>query len=212
MVGQGHLPDPGRAGATSDHRCERRGVVRRDERRHPDQLARTQRPRHRVHRCHLERGSLVQQREQAGQPLGEHGLADPGRARHGDVVPARGGQLEGGPRRQLSAHVAQVRSGGRRAAEGAGSGVELRRQLHVRRRVAAQLGDEAGQGVEPGDVEVGNELGLAQVPAGTTRAPTPASRAASAATSAPRTGRIRPSRPSSPTKTSVGDRVGREGP
>ncbi len=69
---------------------------------------------------HLERGRIVERREQAGQAAREHRLADTGRPDHQQVVPARGGELERTPRERLAAHVGEIGRVGRPRALRAG--------------------------------------------------------------------------------------------
>ena len=59
-------------------------------------------------RADLERGPLVQRREEAGQPLGQHRLAGARRAGHQQVVPAGGGHLHRPPSGRLPDDVAEV--------------------------------------------------------------------------------------------------------
>ena len=53
---------------------------------------------------------VVQLREQAGEPLGQHGLARPWRAGEQEVVPARRSDLEGPSPHRLSKHLREVRA------------------------------------------------------------------------------------------------------
>ncbi len=100
-------PDLPRAAADQGRHGGR--VVRRLERRPGDQRGtRRQRARDRVDGADLERGPLVQRREEAGQPLGQHGLAGPRRAGHQQVVPAGRGHLDRPPSGSLPDHVAEV--------------------------------------------------------------------------------------------------------
>ena len=84
--------------------------MRRLERRPAQQRrVRRQQPGHRVHRGDLQRLLVVERRQHAGQPLGQHRLAGPGRAGEQQVVPAGGGHLDRAPAHRLPDHVAQVR-------------------------------------------------------------------------------------------------------
>ncbi len=110
-MGERDRAGPGQVRPAADQRRDRRGVVRRLQRCAADQPGRlAQRAGHRVHRADLERGGVVERRQQAGQPLGEHRLARAGRALQEHVVPARGRDLDGALGERLPRDVAQVRA------------------------------------------------------------------------------------------------------
>jgi hypothetical protein len=108
-VGEAERARPGQAGAAADERRRGGGVVRCLERRPADQAwHRRQGAGDRVHRGHLERGRVVQRRQDRGQPLGQHGLAGTRRSEQGEVVRAGGGDLEREPAPVLADHVGEV--------------------------------------------------------------------------------------------------------
>jgi len=85
----------------------------------------------------LQRSRVVEQRQDPGQPAGEHRLPDAGWAREQNVVPSRGRQLERTPCAGLPADVGQVgRCDGRR-------GRKLVRR--GRSTFAAEVGDRLGE-------------------------------------------------------------------
>ena len=161
MVGPRDRTGQHHPGAATGDRRHRRAVVRRDERWRAvelDDLADL--PGERADGVGLE-GLLAAERRQHGdQPLGQHRLADPRRPGHEQVVPTRGGQLEGEPRLGLADDVGEV-------GPGPGRHVTHRRWGRGRQRRAV-----LGRGVPVDDVAQAlgavhrdpvDELGLADV-------------------------------------------------
>ena len=100
-------PDAAAAAAHDGHRARR--VVRVDERRTTDQRrVGRQRAGQRVHRTDLERVAVREIGKQAGQPMGQHRLADAGRTDHEQVVPAGRGDDQRGARLLLAGDVGDV--------------------------------------------------------------------------------------------------------
>ena len=117
-MGAAQCPRPDLPRTAADQRRHGGRVVRRLERRPGDQRgARRQRARDRVDGGDLERGPLVQRREQAGQPLGEHGLARP----RADRSSAGGARRRRPPRRHAVRPPDPRRRRGRGAEAAAGS-------------------------------------------------------------------------------------------
>src|SRR5215470_14312508 len=79
----------------ADNRSRGRAVMRGAERRVTDQrMVRIDQARDRVYAGDLERRFLLERRQDAWQPTGEHRLADSGRTAEEHVVPTRGGEVE----------------------------------------------------------------------------------------------------------------------
>ena len=196
-----HEADPGDAGAAADHRRVGRGVVRGLERRHGDEPPAVEAAGHRVDRGDLQRGLLVERRQQPRQSFREHRLPDPGRAGHREVVASGRGELEGGTGRVLAADVGEV-GHCRRPATAARRRRRCRRaRRRGRRRRGRAPPRRRGCARRPPRGR-GRARPPARWPAARRSAGHRPQRAASAATSAPRTARTRPSSPSSPTTTS----------
>src|SRR5829696_4538618 len=93
-VGKRHLPGTGDL-AAADQAGDRDGVVGGTEGPDPDQAGvRAEEAGGREHLRDLERLVLLEWREQAGEVLGQHGLAGARRAGEEQVVGAGGGDLE----------------------------------------------------------------------------------------------------------------------
>jgi hypothetical protein len=85
-------------------------MVWRAERTHAHQAGRgVQHAGHAVNFCSLQRFFKRERRKNAGDALGQHGLAGAGRPDHEDVVPAGAGNFQRALGRKLSAHFLEVR-------------------------------------------------------------------------------------------------------
>lgn len=90
-----HGAGPGEVGTATDQRGDRRGVVRRLQRRPADEAcAVPEQAGDRMDRRDFERLGIGQRRQQPGHALREHGLARPRHAEQEDVVPARRRDLD----------------------------------------------------------------------------------------------------------------------
>ena len=106
---EAHLAGPRHPTPTADQRRDRRRMVRRAKRRHPNEAAaRLQDAGHRMDARHLERGFVVQERQDPRQPSREHRLPRAGRPGEQQVVAAGRGDLERTARTLLTPHVGQV--------------------------------------------------------------------------------------------------------
>ena len=157
------LARPRRRAAADDRR--RRGrVMRRPEGRRAHQPGPgRQQPGHRVDPRHLERGRVVEQRQDPRQPAREHRLADARAAREQQVVRAGGGDLERAPRALLAAHVGELGNAGA-ANRPSGAAAEAEGVA-----LAAEVGDRLGEmpdrhRLDAGQRDLGARLGRADQP------------------------------------------------
>ncbi len=112
-----------------------------------------QQPRHRVHRAHLQGGPVVELGQQAGQPLGEHGLARPRRTLEQDVVGPGGGDLDRALGELLAGDVGEIRPR-------AGLVGSTRRRVGRRRPAVGEPAHEFAEIVRHPHVDAGHESGL----------------------------------------------------
>ena len=133
--------------------------MRRAKRRHANEpRAGQQHAADRVDARHLERGLVVEERQDPGQPAREHRLPRAGRPGEQEVVPSRRGDLERPARPLLAAHVGEVGNVGKRF-EVVGRNRRLRRVA-----LAAQIGDGLGEvahadRLDSGQSDLGARLG-----------------------------------------------------
>ncbi len=113
-----------------------------------------------MHARDLERGVVVEARQQAGQPLGEHGLARTGRADEVEVVAAGRGDLERPLAGGLPDDVGQVRD--LRAVVVLGGRVGALGRVAAAAQPARELPERAGLA----DVHAGDQRGLGAVALG----------------------------------------------
>src|SRR5579885_441482 len=107
-VREAHLAGARPRAPTEDRGC-RHGMMRRSERRDPDEPGPARkRSGDRVDAGDLERGGVVERRQDAREAAGEHRLARPGRPDEEQVVGTGCGDLEGAAGPLLTAHVGQV--------------------------------------------------------------------------------------------------------
>src|SRR5664279_1819101 len=157
-VGEADAAGPDVRRTTTDHRGQRRRVVRVDERGPGDQRSvLRQRPGHRVHRGHLQRLLGFQRRQHAGQPGRQHRLAGARRPDHRQVMPACGRDLQGQPGLRLPQHVGQVRH-----RPVVGGGCRLRRYEVV--ALPSQPRDQVGKAAHPVHPHPGRQRRLRDVP------------------------------------------------
>ena len=192
--GQADLTRAQRPAAPADQGHERGTVVGGPEGRLADQHPVGERaPGGRVHPGHRERLLGRERGQQAGQALGQHGLARSRRAHHQQVVPAGGRHLEGVATEGLAPDVGQIGDVGRRRGG-------------VRGGMAGQSSGRAGSApARPATTRRAQRRPGPGRPPGRRRAARPARAGAVASARAimPGTWRNEPLRPSSPQKASA---------
>ena len=145
-----------RQGAATDQRDSRRAVVRRAKRwtAHEPPVGQGQTGRG-VDARNLDRLPVVEERQQAGEPAGEHRLARARRAHHQEVVAAGCRDLERLSGKGLAAHFAQV---GQRDRVGCRCGGGL----HRPGTEVAERGDHFAQGAGAKNLAAPHDAGLVE--------------------------------------------------